>query len=145
MWSLFSRRRRPCSTTYMLTPRRFTSDGTWHSSRHVGAIWARGAAALNASRHELLELGLKNDYALATLDWAEVRLELGQPEGLADACRGIIMQFEAEGMRQKAAVALDYVKRALAAEHATPALIRDVRQYLARLPRRPDVLLVPAA
>jgi tetratricopeptide (TPR) repeat protein len=88
---------------------------------------AGGAAALDTRRRELLQLDLKNDFALATLDWAEVRLELGQPEGVADACRGIIMQFEAGGMRQKAAVALDYVKRALAAERATPALVREVR------------------
>jgi hypothetical protein len=106
---------------------------------------AGSAAALDARRRDFLQLGLKNEYALATLHWAEVRLELGQPEGVADACRAIIMQFEAEGMRQKAAVALDYVNRALAAGRATPALIHEVRQYLTRLPRRPDVPFLPAA
>lgn len=104
-----------------------------------------GAAALNRCRRELLQLGMKNDHALATLDWAEVRLDLGQPEGVAEACREIMIDFQAEGMRQKASVALDYVRRALAAKRATPALIRDVRQYLARLPRRPDVPFIPAA
>ena len=105
---------------------------------------ARGAAALDLQRHELLKVGLKNDFALATLDWAEVRLQMQKPQGVAKACRDIIMQFEAEGMQQKAAVALDYVNRALAQGDAKPALIRQVRDYLGRLPRRPDLAFVPA-
>ncbi|MEK6371228.1 MAG: hypothetical protein AABO58_00895 [Acidobacteriota bacterium] len=106
---------------------------------------AKGVAALDLHRRELLQLGLKNDHALATLDWAEGRLQLGQPEGVAEACREVMMEYEAEGMRQNARVALGYVHQALAAKRATPALIRDVRGYLARLPRRPNIPFMPAA
>jgi tetratricopeptide (TPR) repeat protein len=106
---------------------------------------ASGAMALDSCRNALLRLGLKNDHALATLDWAETRLSLGQAEGVAEACRQIMIEFEAEGMRHKAGVALDYALRALAAKQATPALIHDVRQYLTRLPRRPNISFTPAA
>ncbi len=105
----------------------------------------KATTALEMKRHELLSLGLKNDHALATLDWAEVRLQLGQLEGLVEACREIVVEFESEGMRQKARVALGYIRQALKDRRLTPALVRNVRQYLARLPRRPNVAFTPAA
>jgi tetratricopeptide (TPR) repeat protein len=102
-----------------------------------------GAAALEVARRELLRLGLKNDHGLATLEWAEVRLALGRPDGVAAACRQLIMEFDSEGMKQKARLALAYVHEALARQRATPALLRSVRTYLAQLPRRPGVAFTP--
>ncbi|MEK6374102.1 MAG: hypothetical protein AABO58_15550 [Acidobacteriota bacterium] len=96
-------------------------------------------AALAAARDELLELGSKHDHALATLEWAEVRLALDQPEGVAEACRSIMVEFESEGMMRNARLALAYLHEALAKKNATPELVRKVRDYLENLPRRPQL------
>jgi tetratricopeptide (TPR) repeat protein len=104
-----------------------------------------GATALEAARRDLLGLGLKNDHGLATLEWAEVCLALGRSEGVQDACRQIVLEFESEGMMQKARLALAYVHEALARRRATPELLRSVRKYLVQLPRQPNVAFAPAS
>lgn len=70
---------------------------------------ATGAERLDAVRGELMRLGLLNDHALATLDWAEARLALGESSGVAEACRSIVIGFESEGMMKNARLALAYV------------------------------------
>jgi tetratricopeptide (TPR) repeat protein len=102
-----------------------------------------GAARLDAVRAELLQLGLVNDHALATLEWAEARLAGGRPEGVAAACRQIMVRFESEGMMKSARLALAYVHEALARGTATPDLIRHVRTYLELLPDDPERRFVP--
>lgn len=104
---------------------------------------AEGAARLDAARAELKGFGMLNDHALATLDWAEARLAMNVPEGVADACKAIVMRFESEGMMKKARLALAYVHEALARGTATPALIHHVRSYLELLPLHPDAVFVP--
>jgi tetratricopeptide (TPR) repeat protein len=102
-----------------------------------------GAARLDIARAELRRLGLLNDHALATLDWAEARLALNEPAGVAEACKAIIIRFESEGMMKKARLALAYAHEALARGTATPALIHHVRTYLELLPGHPDAPFVP--
>jgi tetratricopeptide (TPR) repeat protein len=95
--------------------------------------------ALAAARDELLQLGSSHDHALATLEWAEVRLALDRPEGVPEACRSLIVEFESEGMMRNARLALAYLHEALAKKNATPELVRKVRKYLEILPRRPQL------
>jgi tetratricopeptide (TPR) repeat protein len=102
-----------------------------------------GEECLDRVRRELQKLGLQNDHALATLEWAETSLARGAAEGVAAACRDIIIRFESEGMTKNARIALAYVHEALARGAATPALLRHVRQYLETLPRRPNEAFVP--
>jgi tetratricopeptide (TPR) repeat protein len=104
---------------------------------------ANGEDRLDAARRDLKELGLQNDYALATLEWAEVRLARGKPEGVAAACREMVVRFESEGMMKNARIALAYIHEALARGTATPALLRHVRLFLDALPSRPDQPFVP--
>jgi tetratricopeptide (TPR) repeat protein len=102
-----------------------------------------GAARLDTVRAELLRLGLVNDHALATLEWAAARLAGGRPEGVAAACRQIVVRFESEGMMKNARLALAYVHEGLARGKATPELIRHVRTYLELLPDDPQRQFVP--
>jgi tetratricopeptide (TPR) repeat protein len=104
---------------------------------------AQGAERLETARAELQRLGLINDHALATLDWAAARLALGETAGVAEACKGILVRFESEGLMKNARLALAYVHEALARRTATPDLLRQVRAYLERLPLQPDVAFVP--
>lgn len=104
---------------------------------------ARGATRLDAARAELQRLGLLHDHGLATLDWAAARLALGELDGVAEACKGIVMRFESEGMMKNARLALAYVHEALARRTATPALLEQVRMYLKLLPSRPTSTFAP--
>jgi len=104
---------------------------------------AESARQLDEARAELLRLGLGNDAALATLEWAEVRLSLSQPEGVADACSSIVIEFESEGMRRNASVALAYLHETLRSGSATPTIVREVRAFLAELRSRPEIPFEP--
>lgn len=101
------------------------------------------AKQLDPVRRTLLNLGLLNDHALATLDWAAARLASGAPEGVAATCSEIMVRFESEGMMRSARLALAYVHEALARGRATPALIQHVRTYLELLPENPESRFVP--
>lgn len=104
-----------------------------------------GAIRLDAARIDLERLGIVNDHALATLDWAFARLAMGQPSGVAAACRGIAVRFESEGMMKSARMALAQLHEALAAGSATPNLVSEVRKYLERLPSHPDAPFIFSA
>jgi tetratricopeptide (TPR) repeat protein len=103
----------------------------------------RGIGALAAAREELTNLGLTNDAALATLEWAEARLAAERPEDVADACRAIVVTFDSEGMERSARVALAYLHEALSKGTATPAFVRHVRDYLRDLPSEPERAFSP--
>lgn len=104
-----------------------------------------GAKCLSVSRRNLLEMGLREEHGLATLDWAGARLALGWPDGVAAACREIVVHYESEGADRNARMALACVHEALRQGTATPKLLRDVRNYLTQLPRNPSVAFQPAS
>ena len=104
----------------------------------------QGARALDAARRNLLDLGLRVDHGLATLDWATARLALNRSEGVAAACAEIMMHYESEGATRNARLALAYVHEALRQGTASPSLIRQVRDYLTQLQRNPFALFQPA-
>ncbi len=106
---------------------------------------ANGFERLDAARGELQSLGLLNDHALATLDWAAAGLALGESTSVAEVCKGIVLRFESEGMMKNARFALAYVHEALARRTATPALLQQVRTYLKHLPTHPNVAFVPSS
>jgi tetratricopeptide (TPR) repeat protein len=99
---------------------------------------------LSSVRKKLAALGLTNDAALATLQWAEARLALGHSGGVADICRALVVSFDSEGMQRHAREALAVLNEALSAGRATPLLVREVRTYLERLPTHPDQVFRPA-
>ena len=101
-----------------------------------------GAVRLDSARRDLERLGLVNDHALATLDWAFARLAIGEPSGVAAACAEIVVRFDSEGMMKSARIALAQLHEALAAGSATPALVSEVRTYLELLPSHPDAQFI---
>ncbi|HEY2092294.1 MAG TPA: hypothetical protein VGJ81_10410 [Thermoanaerobaculia bacterium] len=103
---------------------------------------AEGATRLDAARAELQRLGLVNDHALSTLDWAWARLAVGEAADVAEACRRIVVRFESEGMMKSARIALAHLHEALAAGTATPTLVSEVRKYLEFLPSHPDARFI---
>jgi hypothetical protein len=103
-----------------------------------------GASRLDSRRTELAGIGLTHDAAQATLEWAEDRLALQTPKGVAEACRKIVVVFNSEGMQRHAKEALAVLREALAADRATPELLRSVRLYLEQLPANPSRRFVRA-
>jgi len=102
-------------------------------------------SALYIARRKLFELGLRDDHALATLDWVSLRLATDRSEGVAEACREIIVHFKSEGATRNARLALAHLTEALRAGQATPALAQSVRAYLEDLARHPGALFSPPA
>jgi tetratricopeptide (TPR) repeat protein len=98
----------------------------------------RAAKQLEPVRNKLAQLGLTNDAAIATLQWAETMLAVGDPRKVAEACRQIVVSFDAEGMQRAARHALATLNEALSLGRATPQLVQEVRTYLERLPLHPD-------
>jgi tetratricopeptide (TPR) repeat protein len=124
-------------------------DESGLETEKVRVEWALGGLAmargeleaadrmLHDARAELQRLGLRNDHALATLEWVEVRLALHRTEGVVKACREILVQFDSEGMMRNARMALAHLHQALAKQNATPGLVRQISVYLKQLPHRP--------
>jgi tetratricopeptide (TPR) repeat protein len=100
--------------------------------------YREGARRLQTVRSELGKLGLTNDRAMATLEWAEARLVLGHSRDVAEECKRIVVVFASEDMQRAARHALAVLNEALAEGRATPELLRGVRAYLDRLPSHPD-------
>jgi tetratricopeptide (TPR) repeat protein len=103
-----------------------------------------GVKSLETARGDLLKLGLREEHALATLDWAGARLALNRPDGVAAACQEIVLRYESEGATRNARLALAYVHEGLRQGTATPALILQVRNYLVQLSNNPSVAFQPA-
>jgi tetratricopeptide (TPR) repeat protein len=102
-----------------------------------------GTKLLERAQAELAAEGMTNDAALATLDWAEARLATGHSEGVAAACRRIVVTFESQSMTRQAQIALAFLHEALAKGTATPTVVRHVRMFIEELPRNPSRGFVP--
>ena len=102
-----------------------------------------GLTRLEEARSDLEKLGLTNDVALATLEWAEGRLAAGLPEKVAETCRAILVDFKSEGMLRNARIALAYLHEALSSGAATAHTVHQVRTYLEELPSWPEQPFAP--
>jgi tetratricopeptide (TPR) repeat protein len=125
-----------------LTTERARSVWKLASARAAEGALREAAEQFERVRTELADLGLINDAALATLEWAEVRLALGENDGVAERCAAIAVDFESEGMLRNARIALAYLQQAFRAGAATPEVVRHVRAYLTELPGRPAAAFV---
>lgn len=121
-----------------LVTERARAEWSLGSAEAARGMLKDAAPQLKSASAELARLGLTNDAALATLEWAEVMLALGSTAGVRQACAGIVTAFASEGMQNHARRALAVVNEALRAGRATPDLVRGVRQYLENLPSAPD-------
>jgi tetratricopeptide (TPR) repeat protein len=102
-----------------------------------------GVVRLRQTREEFRSLSMEMDAALASLDLAEALLALGEGEEIPALCSDLVSIFAREGMNSNAAVALAYLREAVASKEVTPALVRHVREYLEDLPRQPARAYAP--
>lgn len=97
---------------------------------------------------EMDHLGMTSEAALAGLDVAELLLAQNRYEEVAEICRTTMEAFELAGLSYttRALTALAYIREAATQRRADRALVRNVRDYIQKLPRQPNLLfaLAPA-
>ena len=97
---------------------------------------------------EMEHLGMTSEAALAGLDVAELLLAQNRYEEVAEICRSTMEAFEFAGLSYttRALTALAYIREAATQRRADRTLVRNVRDYIQKLPRQPDLLfaLAPA-
>lgn len=95
---------------------------------------------------EFDRLGMTSESALVSLDRAEILLSQGRYEDVELLCRHAISLFERAGLiyTARALTALAFIQEAARHRAANPVLIRQVREYLKRLPSQPNLLFAPS-
>ncbi len=104
---------------------------------------SEGLPVLRAARREFERLGMELEAALVGLEMAEALLIHGRTDDVAQICRTILDRFVQEGMMSRAITALAYLREVVAAEKATPAMVREVRDFLRALPQSPTGASAP--
>jgi tetratricopeptide (TPR) repeat protein len=94
---------------------------------------------------EMEHLGMTSEAAYMALDIAEVLLVESRYDDVEQICRKAMAIFENAGVTYtaRAMTALAYMKEATAARRATSALVRNVRDYIRRLPAQPSLVFAP--
>lgn len=90
-------------------------------------------------------LGMTSESALVSLDRAEILLSQERFDEVERLCRYAISLFERAGLiyTSRAMTALAFIQEAAQQRTASPVLIRQVRDYLKRLPSQPNLLFAP--
>jgi len=86
---------------------------------------------------EFDEMGMEADAALVGLEVAEVLLIVELPAEVPTICRNLLDRFTRNNMTSRAVTALSFLREAVALGRATPALIRDVHDFLRDIPKYP--------
>jgi tetratricopeptide (TPR) repeat protein len=89
------------------------------------------------------ELGMVMDAAVAGLDIADALLLLAQPEQIVKVATHSFRVLKKAGVITSALTALAYLKEAAADRRLQPRIIQDIRTFLRRAQRDPELVFVP--
>lgn len=94
---------------------------------------------------DMERMGMASEATLNALHVAEFLLADGRHEQVEHLCRLAMERFERAGLgyTTRALTALAYIREAAQHRIATPVLVRSVREYIAQLPSRPNLLFAP--
>jgi tetratricopeptide (TPR) repeat protein len=94
---------------------------------------------------EFDRLGMTSESALVSLDRAEVLLAQGRYDVVEELCRYAMSRFEQAGLSYstRALTALAFIQEASSQRRVNPVLIKEVREYLRKLPAQPNLLFAP--
>jgi tetratricopeptide (TPR) repeat protein len=95
---------------------------------------------------EMEHLGMTSELALAGLDVAEFLLAQSRYEEVDQICHSTMQAFESAGLSYtaRALTALAYIREAASQRRSDRTLVRNVRDYIRKLPRQPNLLFAPA-
>ncbi|HEX2836435.1 MAG TPA: tetratricopeptide repeat protein [Thermoanaerobaculia bacterium] len=96
-------------------------------------------------RRELEELSMLGPAGVAALDLAEIRLLQGRIDDVIELCGTATRHLNNAGIAytETALRAIAYVREAAELGRATPQLVKQVREYVRRLPAEPELLFLP--
>jgi tetratricopeptide (TPR) repeat protein len=96
-------------------------------------------------RTEYRKLGMGHMAVSADLDLAEILLAENAHEEAEALCAAAVEQFQKIGLSAttQGMTALSFLREAAAQRRATPQAARQVRQYIERLPKEPQLLFAP--
>ncbi|HYI07612.1 MAG TPA: tetratricopeptide repeat protein [Thermoanaerobaculia bacterium] len=109
-----------------------------HSGRSAEAIRRLRDVAAGLERR-----GLVTDAALAGLDIAEALLATGNPRQIVELAQHIFQVLQEAGVLTGALAAVAYLKEAAAAGTLTSEAVKEIRVFLRRAERQPDLRFVP--
>lgn len=98
---------------------------------------------LNAVHAQFAKRGVVLDAAVAALDAMEAMVALGMFQQVSDLARAVFVTFTDAGMLTSALTALAYIQTAAAEQCLTREALREVRRFVKRLEREPDLLFAP--
>jgi tetratricopeptide (TPR) repeat protein len=98
---------------------------------------------LNDVRVQFTTLGMTAEAALAALDGIEAMVALEMWKQVAELARQTFNTFTEAGMLTSALTALAYIQTAAAEQRLTREAVRDVRAFVKRVEREPDLLFIP--
>lgn len=98
---------------------------------------------LDDVRVQFTTLGMTAEAALAALDGIEAMVALEMWKQVAELARQVFNTFTEAGMLTSALTALAYIQTAGAEQRLTREAVREVRAFVKRVEREPDLLFVP--
>ncbi len=103
-------------------------------------------ARLRTLTREMEYRGMTGEVALASLDVAEFLLAQNRYEEVDEICRSTMRAFELAGLSYttRALTALAFIRECASHRRPDRALVRDVREYIQKLPLQPNLLFAPA-
>lgn len=95
---------------------------------------------------EMERLGMASEAALNALNMSELLLADGRYEQVEDLCRSAMRMYERAGIAHgtRALTALGFMHEAVLQRKANSKLVRNVREYIRRLPEQPNLLFAPS-
>jgi tetratricopeptide (TPR) repeat protein len=101
---------------------------------------------LRGLTREMEQLGMTSEAALASLDVAEFLLAQNRYEEVEEICRSTMQAFELAGLSftTRALTALAYIREAANHRRSDRTLVKDVREYIRKLPSQPNLLFAPS-
>lgn len=106
---------------------------------------AEAQTRLEKLRTSFDDLGMTSESALVSLDIADLLIAQENFGAVEEICRTAMLSFERAGISYsaRALTALAYMREAARHRTVTPALVKQVRDYLRRLPQDAELLFAP--
>ena len=130
---------------YRHTGQQYLVHAEWGMARVLLArgLYPESLRGLTAVHAEFTKRGMVLDAALAALDAMDAMVALRMFKQVRDLARAVFKTFTDAGMLTSALTALAYIQTAAAEQRLTREAVREVRAFVKRVERQPDLLFVP--
>jgi tetratricopeptide (TPR) repeat protein len=130
---------------YRHTAQEYLVGAEWGMARVLLAreLFRESLRRLNAVHAQFAKRGMVLDAAVAALDAMEAMVALGMFQQVSDLARAVFVTFTDAGTLTSALTALAYIQTAADEQRLTREAVREIRHFVKRVERQPDLLFVP--